>query len=134
MARDHVRQWRDESDQRMDKRVTTGLASLDEILDGLRIGDNVVWAVDSEHLPSRASLAPRAPWPHWQQALGLRRLALGPPRAWAPSSGRSTARRLSSWERASDGFSRPFGLRCARIKDDKTVMRQFWAAIRLVVH
>ena len=47
MARDHVRQWRDESDQRMDKRVTTGLASLDEILDGLRIGDNVVWAVDS---------------------------------------------------------------------------------------
>ena len=29
------------------ERVTTGLSELDLILDGLRIGDNVVWAVDS---------------------------------------------------------------------------------------
>ena len=30
-----------------DRRVTTGFNGLDEILDGLRIGDNVVWKVDS---------------------------------------------------------------------------------------
>ena len=29
------------------RRVTTGFSGLDEILDGLRIGDNVVWKVDS---------------------------------------------------------------------------------------
>ncbi len=30
-----------------DRRVTTGFSGLDDILDGLRIGDNVVWKVDS---------------------------------------------------------------------------------------
>ena len=30
-----------------DRRVTTGFDGLDEILDGLRMGDNVVWKVDS---------------------------------------------------------------------------------------
>jgi hypothetical protein len=30
-----------------DRRVTTGFSGLDEILDGLRLGDNVVWKVDS---------------------------------------------------------------------------------------
>ena len=30
-----------------DRWVTTGFSGLDEILDGLRIGDNVVWKVDS---------------------------------------------------------------------------------------
>ena len=30
-----------------DRRVTTGFRGLDEILDGLRIGDNVVWKVDT---------------------------------------------------------------------------------------
>ena len=29
-----------------DRRVTTGFRGLDDILDGLRIGDNVVWKVD----------------------------------------------------------------------------------------
>ena len=30
-----------------DRRVTTGFKGLDDILDGLRIGDNVVWKVDT---------------------------------------------------------------------------------------
>jgi hypothetical protein len=29
------------------ERVSTGLQGLDEILDSLRIGDNVVWRIDS---------------------------------------------------------------------------------------
>ncbi|MDT8445042.1 MAG: hypothetical protein RQ722_12165, partial [Desulfuromonadales bacterium] len=30
-----------------DRWVTTGFSGLDEILDGLRLGDNVVWKVDN---------------------------------------------------------------------------------------